>query len=241
LKDRKIIYQRGNLWTGLFLLSNFFILRHFSGEISEIVESKYGHGSVITWIISLEILLLAILTLLSGLYFPHKKERKSEEKGKPELTPELKLKALLAQYNQLWTEIREFSKEMWQVPSVVGVLNSLFLGVAITSKEDILISFPMVATALFLTFTFTIALHKHRFFAESKFSTRKRVEKILRDKYGAIEIFHGTESVHNAIEMDKIEVLHKGWWTKRRAFDWLFISMYLMLALISIVAIWLFI
>ncbi|GAG51598.1 unnamed protein product, partial [marine sediment metagenome] len=87
MKDRNIRYQRGNLWTGLFLLSNFFILGYFSGEISEIVTAralKYGHVVTMTWIISLEILLLAILILLSGLHSPHKAEGKSEQECKLE-------------------------------------------------------------------------------------------------------------------------------------------------------------
>jgi hypothetical protein len=173
------------------------------------------------------------------------KAKKAEDTSKPTTEREGRLKVLLTQYSLLWTEIREYSKEMWQVPSVVGVLNSLLLSVTITQKSNLLVSFPTAMAALLLTFTLTISLHKHRFFQEAKHVEREKIEKILRTEYGADKILWRTQPIHAGIrngtlQTDDMKVEHTGWWTRRTAHNWLFGSMYVMLFLILVIIVWLF-
>ena len=190
-------------------------------------------------ILIFEIILVGVWILINGFKGNEKEDLDQKTQQKNSIDPTQKLKVMLTQYEQLWTEIREYSKETWQIPSIVGVINSLLLPTAITlSNEETnlkLVVFPLLATAFLLTLTLTIALHKHHFFQAKAMSERDRIEKLLIEKYGAEQIYWGTKKVHNAIKRGDLKVKYVGWWTQRIAFKWLQGSMYIILALILII------
>lgn len=161
----------------------------------------------------------------------------------------MKVQVLIEQYDQLWNEVREYGKQIWQLPSVAGVIDTGMLIIAESPNSYANIQFGrsiIFATTLALNLILLLSLYKNRLFQEYKFLERNKVEAQLI-KYGAMRLIWGTDSTLKAIETKKvlgvrlsmIQVIQNGGvagkltsrFCTQRAHDWLFVGMWLLVLL----------
>ena len=133
---------------------------------------------------------------------------------------------LLRQYSEALSYLRHLDSLVWQIPALSMAINSLLLDQYLKAEYYEHRLFILFAALLF-TFVFSVALRKHRFSSYARHDDFKWYEKKLIEYFPNEEmrkIAIKTEDVYKD-EINYPPPITRNWWTRRKAYTWLWFSM----------------
>ncbi len=131
------------------------------------------------------------------------------------------IEALLCQYGECWSDVRQYDNLIWQIPSMTTIIAGVL--VALSSTMVLFIQIALFIVALSLNIVMTIALYKHQFFRIHRFREIQKIEAAL-EKHGIHLVAKGARStvqIKDEIAKGNLKDMPQGWFYDRIAYNWI--------------------
>jgi len=90
---------------------------------------------------------------------------------------------IVAQFNRVANDFRQFDQMIWQVPSVAVTLTSFIFAVSLNYVHNSLISGIILLMGGFFDFSLVVALNKHRLYEDVRARYLEEIEKAFNIKH----------------------------------------------------------